>query len=136
ARARLFVCSALFGLVGAEDRIPAYRLSGGSKLPGVGNIRAAWQPSLGPVLSAMDGPIVDLRSGAYTALAPLPSAITVRVVTAEGKIVSHHNKSTKGRIARILACTPARTTSELVEVTRAAGLAATQTGPTTAEVVG
>ena len=35
---RLAIGSALFGVVRASDAIPAYRLSGGSKLPGFGTL--------------------------------------------------------------------------------------------------
>ncbi len=40
ARARLAVGSALFGLLRAEDPVPAYRLSAGSALPGRGTLGA------------------------------------------------------------------------------------------------
>ncbi|HSK60971.1 MAG TPA: peroxide stress protein YaaA, partial [Actinomycetospora sp.] len=46
ARRRLVVCSALFGLVGATDPIPAYRLSAGSGLPGREGLRTLWRPEL------------------------------------------------------------------------------------------
>jgi cytoplasmic iron level regulating protein YaaA (DUF328/UPF0246 family) len=39
---RLAVGSALFGLVRGADRIPAYRLSAGSTLPGLPTLRALW----------------------------------------------------------------------------------------------
>ncbi|WP_412541140.1 peroxide stress protein YaaA [Longispora sp. K20-0274] len=135
ARARLMVGSALFGLLGAEDPVPAYRLSGGSRLPGVGGLPALWKPVLGPVLRGLDGLVVDLRSGAYGALAPLPGAVAVRVVTAEGKVVSHFNKATKGLLARALAQAPVGTVDELVDVARASGLEATATGRWTVEIV-
>ena len=41
ARARLAVGSALFGLLRADDPVPAYRLSAGSKLPGP-TLAARW----------------------------------------------------------------------------------------------
>ena len=48
ARRRLVVGSALFGLLTADDPVPAYRLSAGSALPGRGTLAAAWRPVLEP----------------------------------------------------------------------------------------
>jgi cytoplasmic iron level regulating protein YaaA (DUF328/UPF0246 family) len=108
---RLAVGSALFGLVRATDRIPAYRLSAGSVLPGLPTLRTVWRPALEPVVKGIDGLVVDLRSGAYAALAPVPGAVTVRVETerpdGSRAVVSHFSKAHKGRIARILAATTA-----------------------------
>ncbi|MEV0702348.1 peroxide stress protein YaaA [Saccharopolyspora sp. NPDC050389] len=110
ADARLAVASALFGLVRGTDAIPAYRLSGGSALPGFGTLRSVWRPVLEPVLADADELVVDLRSGAYAALAKVPSAVAVRVLsedaTGKRKVVSHHNKSHKGKLARALAQAP------------------------------
>lgn len=100
---RLAVASALFGIARGHDRLPAYRLSGGSSLPSLGALRALWRPVLEPVFAGMDQLVVDLRSGAYAALARIPGAVTVRVVTASGKTISHHNKAYKGRLAAVLA---------------------------------
>jgi cytoplasmic iron level regulating protein YaaA (DUF328/UPF0246 family) len=111
ADARVAVGSALFGLLRATDRVPAYRLSAGSVLPGLPGLRALWRPVLAPVLAAVDDLVVDLRSGAYAALAPAPGALTVRVETesADGgrSVVSHFSKAHKGRLARLLATTTA-----------------------------
>lgn len=106
AERRLAVASALFGIARGADRIPAYRLSGGTSLPSLGTLRALWRPVLEPVFAGMDELIVDLRSGAYAALARIPDAVTVRVVTAGGKTISHHNKAYKGRLAASLAKGP------------------------------
>jgi cytoplasmic iron level regulating protein YaaA (DUF328/UPF0246 family) len=111
ARARLAVGSALFGLLRADDFVPAYRLSATSKLPGQPGLATRWRPLLEPVLAKMaaDELIVDLRSGSYAALGRLPGAVRVDVVSerADGKrsVVSHFNKAHKGRLARILAAT-------------------------------
>ena len=85
ADARLAVASALFGLARGTDSIPAYRLSGGGSLPGLGTLRSVWRPVLEPVLAALPEPVLDLRSGDYVALAPIPHAVTVRVVGPDGK---------------------------------------------------
>ena len=109
---RLAVGSALFGLVHGGEPIPAYRLSAISHLPGLPRLRALWRPVLGPVLAAAaDGLVVDLRSGSYADLAPVPGAVTVDVLSerADGSraVVSHFNKAHKGRLARLLATTRA-----------------------------
>ncbi|TFV47205.1 peroxide stress protein YaaA [Blastococcus sp. TF02A-35] len=108
---RLAVGSALFGLVSAGDRIPAYRISAGSTLPGLPTLRALWKPALAPVLGAVGELVVDLRSGSYAALAPVPGAVTVSVLSERPDgtraVVSHFNKAHKGRLARLLATTTA-----------------------------
>jgi uncharacterized protein len=108
---RLAVGSALFGLVAGGDRIPAYRLSAGSALPGRPTLRALWKPALGPVLARTEGLVVDLRSGSYAALAPVAGAVTVTVLSERPdgtrSVVSHFNKAHKGRLARLLATTTA-----------------------------
>ncbi|OHV05587.1 peroxide stress protein YaaA [Mycobacterium talmoniae] len=109
ALARLAVGSALFGLLRAEDPVPAYRLSATSKLPGQPSLTARWRPALEPVLAqiAAGELVVDLRSGSYAALGRLPGAVRVDVVAehADGRrsTVSHFNKAHKGRLARALA---------------------------------
>jgi cytoplasmic iron level regulating protein YaaA (DUF328/UPF0246 family) len=109
ADSRLAVGSALFGLVRAADRVPAYRLSAGSALPGLPTLRALWRPVLQPVLAGSGELVVDLRSGSYQALAPVPGAVTVDVVSerpdGSRAVVSHANKAHKGRVARLLATT-------------------------------
>ena len=109
ARSRLAIGSALFGLLRAGDPIPAYRLSAGAKLPGRPGLAARWRPLLEPVLAdlAVGELIVDLRSGAYVGLGRIPGAIAVDVVSQlpDGRrtVVTHFNKSHKGRLARVLA---------------------------------
>lgn len=109
AHARLAVASALFGLLRADDEIPAYRLSATSKLPGKPSLAARWKPLLEPALTkiAAGELVVDLRSGSYAALGRLPGAVNVDVLTehADGRrtTVTHFNKAHKGRLARILA---------------------------------
>ncbi|WP_448622056.1 peroxide stress protein YaaA [Geodermatophilus sp. URMC 65] len=115
---RLAIGSALFGVVRGTDRIPAYRLSAGSALPGLPTLRTFWRPALGPVLAGVDELVVDLRSGAYAALAPVPGAVTLEVLSERPDgtrtVVSHSNKAHKGRVARLLATT----TGEPADVVR------------------
>lgn len=141
AHRRLAVASALFGVVRAGDPIPAYRLSGGSTLPGLGSLRSVWRPVLEPVLADVDDLVVDLRSGAYAALARIPGAVTVRVVTEDArgrrKTVSHHNKAHKGRLAAALATTATEPAGpeDVVAVAEAAGIRCEQVSETALEIV-
>ncbi|GAB2549989.1 peroxide stress protein YaaA [Nocardia heshunensis] len=108
AEARLGIGSALFGVVRAGDPIPAYRLSGGSKLPGLPTLQALWKPVLPEALRAEAAGqlVVDLRSGTYMNLGRVPGAVTATVLTErpDGKrtVVSHFNKHHKGLLARAL----------------------------------
>lgn len=108
--ASVVISSALFGLLRPRDRIPAYRLSGGTTLPKLGSLAGIWREPVAAELAARHGVILDLRSGAYEALGPLPQSarsrsVVGRVLLERGgrrSIVSHHNKATKGRIIREL----------------------------------
>ena len=114
---RAVIFSGLWGVVRPGDRIPAYRCPIGAHLPVVGGLAAHWRRALHPVLDQAtgDGPVLDLRSGAYaTAWAPRGAlatrTATVRVLherTVHGQtrrsVVSHFNKATKGRLLRALA---------------------------------
>lgn len=136
ARSRLAVGSALFGLLRAEDGIPAYRLSAGSKLLVGTTLAARWRPVLEPELArlAAEELIVDLRSGSYAALGRLAGAVDVDVVAeyADGRrtVVSHHNKAHKGRLARALASSRSEPTDAagVAAVARRAGLRVERTG--------
>jgi cytoplasmic iron level regulating protein YaaA (DUF328/UPF0246 family) len=121
ADASLAVASALFGLVRPADRIPAYRLSGGTVLPGKGGLAPLWRPVLEPVLAGQQELVVDLRSGAYAALARSPQAVQVRVLRETGgrrSVVSHDNKHTKGLLARALCEAGAETAADVAEIGR------------------
>ena len=121
ADASLLVASALFGLLSPRDRVPAYRLSGSTTLPGVGSLPALWRPVLEPELAGARGLVVDLRSGTYAALARVPAAVQVRVLreVAGGRTtVSHDNKWTKGRLARLLCEQGARGVRDVAEAGR------------------
>jgi cytoplasmic iron level regulating protein YaaA (DUF328/UPF0246 family) len=131
AAGRLAVTSSLFGLVRPGDRIPAYRLSGDTTLPGLGGVAAHWRDHLGPVVGAAVGRglLVDLRSTTYVAFwRPTPDVPTasVRVLhehRGTRKVVSHFNKATKGRIVRGLLESGAdpRTPAQLADALRDLG---------------
>ncbi|MDO9591542.1 MAG: peroxide stress protein YaaA [Microcella sp.] len=102
ASAHIMVHSALFGLLSADDPIPAYRLSHDSRLPGL-RLRAHWAEANTAVLQSIDAPLIDLRSAGYAALGPLPgrdnaAVVTVVAIGADGVVraLNHFNKKGKG----------------------------------------
>jgi len=120
ALSRLAVGSALFGVVRAGDLIPRYRVSGGSKVGGR-TMKAWWGTSVSDVLDDQ-GFVVDMRSGAYQQLGPVPGALAVRVEQADtGKVVSHFNKQYKGELARALAPHDATCADNVADIASAAG---------------
>jgi cytoplasmic iron level regulating protein YaaA (DUF328/UPF0246 family) len=136
AATRLAVVSALFGLLRADDAIPAYRLSAGSKLPDGRTLAARWRPVLDPLLASLAARelIVDLRSGSYAALGKVPGAVTAEVVAEHPDgtrtVVSHFNKAHKGRLARALCLTRSepRDAAAVAGVARRAGLTVERRG--------
>lgn len=107
ALSSIAIFSALFGLIRASDRVPAYRLSWDSTLPG-GKPGALWGPLAAELWASVGDFVLDLRSEGYRSLAPLPEGAGVFVslvkpgpAGARGAI-GHHNKGTKGRLVRDL----------------------------------
>lgn len=134
AESRLWIGSALFGLVAAADPIPHYRLSAGTQLPGLGTLRATWRTALTDAVAEWaDELVLDLRSGGYHQLGPVPGAVTVDVVTeypdGTRKVVSHFSKHHKGLLARTLATSRAELSDlgSLLRVARRAGHAIERT---------
>lgn len=127
ARRRVLIASALWGAVAPDDRIPAYRLSMGARLPGLGPLAARWRPALSAALPD-GGLVVDLRSGAYAA-AWMPRDATVVAVRAfteragRRTAISHMVKATRGDVARVLleAPRPPRTAARVAELVAASG---------------
>jgi cytoplasmic iron level regulating protein YaaA (DUF328/UPF0246 family) len=108
ARSQVLIASALWGMVRPDDRIPAYRLSMGAKLPRLGGLAAWWRPALERALPDEPGLVVDMRSGAYAA-AWKPERATLLAVRAfsedadgSRKVISHMAKRVRGDVARIL----------------------------------
>jgi cytoplasmic iron level regulating protein YaaA (DUF328/UPF0246 family) len=104
----LVIHSALFGLLGAADPIPAYRLSHDSRLPEL-SLKKTWRASISSALSARDELVLDARSEAYVELGPPmgPRVFFLRVVTvgADGRTraLNHFNKKGKGELVRAIA---------------------------------
>ncbi|MEU7767338.1 peroxide stress protein YaaA [Nocardia sp. NPDC049190] len=138
AHARLGIGSALFGAIRAGDPIPAYRLSGGSKLPGLPTLSAVWRDALAEALHAEAAGelVIDLRSGTYQQLGRVPGAVTANVLTVhqDGSrtVVSHFNKHHKGLLARALVLTRAEPTDVrgVARVATKAGLRTEIASPT------
>lgn len=109
ARDWLLVFSGLWGALRITDRIPSYRCAAGVRLPGIGQVGRFWREPMAGVLpeAAGSGLVLDLRSSPYAAMwrpagEVARRTVTVRVVTEAGKVVSHANKSVKGRLVRTL----------------------------------
>lgn len=120
------VHSALFGLVGGLDQIPAYRCSHDSRV-GVA-LRRHWHTLIADELGGDF--VVDLRSEAYCHLGPASPerSVYVRVVTDDGsgrrRALNHFNKHGKGAFVRSLAQLGADavdSAADLIEVAAAAG---------------
>ncbi len=104
AASHVVIHSALFGLLRADDTIPAYRLSHDSRLPGL-SLRRLWREAVAAALAAEPGLVLDLRSESYATLGPAPESATyIRVVSEDGTgrrvALSHFNKKGKGEFAR------------------------------------
>jgi cytoplasmic iron level regulating protein YaaA (DUF328/UPF0246 family) len=104
----LLIHSALFGLIGADDPIPAYRLSYDSKLPDL-PLKKLWRERISAVLAEADDVIIDLRSSGYVELGPLrtgPRSVVLRVVSdsvsGQRRALNHFNKKGKGHFVRSL----------------------------------
>lgn len=127
----MFIQSSLFGLISSGDEIPNYRLSAGSKLPGV-NLKNLWQEAHESVWSKFSKEIViDMRSNSYSELAPVPEGISsysldVALEDKRGKRtkLNHFNKKAKGQFLKsaLLAIPAPKTVADLKPVAQAANL--------------
>ncbi|MEP6477760.1 MAG: peroxide stress protein YaaA [Rhodoglobus sp.] len=108
ASGRVAIHSALFGLLDADDPIPAYRFSHDARVPGL-RLRDLWRTPIAALLDARAGLILDLRSEAYVELGEAPvraGAVFLRVVTegSDGAVraLNHFNKRGKGELVRAI----------------------------------
>jgi len=107
---RLLVISAAWGALRPADRVPPYRLSMGTTLPGYGPLASVWRGPLSAAFAAVDGVIVDCRSSTYVAAwrpigdqaAKWVSVDVVRERNGVRTVVSHNAKHTRGLVARHL----------------------------------
>ena len=104
------VQSALFGQIRAADPIPAYRLSAGTSLPGLGgSLKRLWREAHADLDWPALGWVLDLRSKDYVELAPIPTGaghylhVAQRGPNGRVKALNHFNKAAKGDLVRRLA---------------------------------
>lgn len=106
-QAEVRILSGLWGVLNPTDRIPAYRLSMGVSLPGIGPLGTWWRGHLTPVLNADSAGhlLVDCRSSAYVSAWRPPNdatQVTVSVLREHDghrSVVSHHAKHLRGVLA-------------------------------------
>jgi hypothetical protein len=128
---KVFIQSSLFGLISAMDEIPTYRLSAGSKVPNV-SLKKIWMAAHQEIWPEFQNEIViDLRSKAYAALAPIPVDIKsyqVEVLVEDNqgnrRALNHFNKQAKGQFVRAVLTSSAepKSLADLKKVARLAGL--------------
>ncbi len=100
------VHSALWGLVRAQDAIPAYRLSNDSRLA-QRSMKTWWGDSISHELAQCGARwVLDARSEGYRELGPVPDGVAsdyLEVVSRDGgRALNHFNKKHKGELVRLL----------------------------------
>lgn len=124
----VLICSALWGVVRPNDRIPAYRLDMTGKPPGIGSLAAYWREPLRAALPDR-GFVLDLRSGSYAAAWTPRRAehLAVRGFTESPdgtrKVITHMVKRVRGQVARLVIQAGSATCSgDVADIVSAAGL--------------
>jgi cytoplasmic iron level regulating protein YaaA (DUF328/UPF0246 family) len=123
----VLIASALWGVLRPGDRIPAYRLDIGDRLPGVGGLAAYWREPLRAALPDR-GLVLDLRSAAYAAAwQPRRGAhLAVRGFTeapdGTRTVITHMAKRVRGEVARlVIQAGGAERPEQVAEIVAAAG---------------
>jgi uncharacterized protein len=105
----VLIASALGGVVGPRDPVPAHRLAMTDRLAPLGRLSAWWRPRLTAALAGrLAGRLVwDLLPNEHAAAwspaeVPVARRVTVRFVDRNGRTVSHWNKLLKGALVRHL----------------------------------
>lgn len=127
---RLFIQSALFGLLPATEQIPYYRFSASTKLPGL-NLRELWIDAHKAVWPRLTRPILDMRSKAYAEINPIPQNLesySVDVFDQSGRALNHFNKKAKGLFVKSALENNLETIEQLPEIAKAVGLTAETDG--------
>ncbi|MCF2706385.1 peroxide stress protein YaaA [Arcanobacterium haemolyticum] len=97
------IFSGLFGATTGEDKIPAYRLSMGVKLPVLGSVASLWRRTFAASTEFLnDDAVVDMRSGVYQVWKPRGPWWQVKVRDTDGKVISHMAKFYRGLLTRAL----------------------------------
>ena len=132
ANEKLFIQSALFGLLPAMEQIPNYRFSASAKLPGV-NLREVWLGAHKAVWPRLVGEILDMRSNEYQLMNPIPAdrlAYSVEVFSEDGKALNHFNKRAKGLFTRAALESGLTAVDDIPGIAEGAGLRASVEGQT------
>ena len=132
ANEKLFIQSALFGLLPAMEQIPNYRFSASAKLPGI-SLGTLWQKAHEAVWPRLVGQILDMRSKDYREINPVPIDKThyiVEVFSSEGKALNHFNKKAKGLFTRAALEHKLDSIDEVERIAESAGLRASVEGQT------
>lgn len=126
AVSRIVVTSGLWGLVGAGDAIPAYRLKMGARVDGLGSLAAWWRPTISAALArrAGRGAVIDMLPLDHRAVidpSALRSGSLVRVGIVEDgpggrRAAGHAGKHLKGLLARAILEHDARTLDDVAAV--------------------
>jgi uncharacterized protein len=118
----VLIFSGLFGVLRADEPIPAYRLPVAATLPTVGALTPYWRAVLRAEMDQLldDSLIIDLRSGDYAAMwrpaaAVRDQVVPIRIVSEQPSgrlaVISYPSKYGKGRLARALVSSRARITA-------------------------
>jgi cytoplasmic iron level regulating protein YaaA (DUF328/UPF0246 family) len=120
--------SALFGLIRADDPVPAYRFSHDTRVPEL-SLTGLWRDANAAALRSQTGLVLDLRSESYVHLGPAgDGSYFLRVVTEDAgstkRALNHFNKHGKGELVRRLATTGRGVASldDLLEWARSVGI--------------
>ena len=120
------VPSGRWGLVGAADPIPAYRLKMGARVGALGRLSAWWQPAVTQALAtrARRGAVMDLlpheHAAAIDVAALRPDSVVRVEIVDDGpagrRAVGHAGKSLKGLLARAVLAEDARTAADVADL--------------------
>jgi uncharacterized protein len=123
AMSRIVVPSGLWGLVAADDAIPAYRLKMGARVGRLGLLSSWWRPAVSAALAhrAGRGAVIDLlpqeHAAAIDATVLRPGALVRVDIVDDGpdgrRSVGHAGKQIKGRLARAMVNADARTADDI-----------------------
>lgn len=131
AKEIVLIQSALFGLIPATALIPNYKFSATPKL------KTIWADPHQAVFRRLTGPVIDMRSKQYVALAPIPEDIEsyyleVMLEADDGTRTSmnHFNKKSKGELlhAVLNARDLPKTIPDIRKIAKKAGFGLEQVG--------
>ena len=123
AGADVRIVSALLGLAGLDEPVPAYRLEVAATLPPLGGLGSFWRDHLDDHLRRLAGTsrVWDLLPGEHARVWPASArvgidVVQVRFVRPDGRAANAaRTKVCKGRLAAALLAAPTATPSELAD---------------------